>query len=49
MTAKRQGYRDAQKYVSNLFEKHLTYGKKSDKQNKYQDKAIQKFKEFFRL
>ncbi len=41
-----QGYKNAQKYVANLFEKHLTYGKRSDKPNKNQEKALEKFKEF---
>lgn len=41
-----QGYKNAQKYVANLFEKHLNFSKKSDKPNKNQDKAIEKFKEF---
>ena len=41
-----QGYMNAQKFVANLFEKHLNYGKKSDKPNKNQDKALAKFEEF---
>ena len=41
-----QGYKNAQKYVANLFEKHLVYGKKSDKPNKNQEKAMAKFEEF---
>lgn len=41
-----QGYKNAQKEISNLFEKHLNYSKKSDKPNKNQDKAIEKFKDF---
>lgn len=41
-----QGYKNAQKFVANLFDKHLTYGKKSDKPNKNQEKALEKFKEF---
>lgn len=44
-----QGYKNAQKYVANLFEKHLNYSKKSDKPNKNQDKALIKFKEFLDL
>ena len=43
---KKQGYRDAQKFVANLFEKHLKYGRKSDKPNKNQEKAMAKFEEF---
>lgn len=42
----KQGYKNAQKYVANLFDKHLTYAKKSDKPNKNQEKAMQKFAEF---
>lgn len=41
-----QGYKNAQKFVANLFKKHLNYSKKSDKPNKNQDKALDKFKEF---
>lgn len=41
-----QGYKNASKEISNLFEKHLNYCKKSDKSNKNQDKAIKKFEEF---
>lgn len=43
---KKQGYLDARKYIANLFDKHLTYGKKSDKPNKNQEKALEKFREF---
>jgi hypothetical protein len=43
---KKQGYRDAQKFVKNLFDKHLKYSKKSDKPNKNQEKALAKFEEF---
>lgn len=41
-----QGYRNARKEVANLFEKHLDYSKKSDKPNKNQDKAVEKFEKF---
>lgn len=41
-----QGYKNAQKFVANLFEKHLDYKPKSDKPNKNQEKAMQKFKDF---
>ena len=41
-----QGYKNAQKEVANLFEKHLIFAKKSDKPNKLQEKAIEKFKAF---
>ncbi len=42
----RQGYKNAQKYVANLFDKHLTYDKKSPKPHKTQEKAMKKFEEF---
>ena len=42
----KQGYKNAQKFVANLFDKHLTYGKKSDKPNKNQEKALARFEEF---
>lgn len=45
----KQGYKNAQKYVANLFEKHLNYSKKSDKPNKNQEKALAKFEEFINL
>jgi hypothetical protein len=41
-----QGYKNAQKFVANLFNKHLDYKQKSDKPNKNQEKAMQKFKDF---
>ena len=44
----KQGYKNAQKYVANLFEKHLNYSKKSDKPNKNQEKALEKFEEFLK-
>lgn len=44
-----QGYKNAQKYVANLFDKHLVYGKKSDKPNKNQEKAMAKFEEFMKF
>lgn len=43
---KKQGYLDARKYVANLFDKHLIYDKKSQKPNKHQEKAMDKFKDF---
>lgn len=43
-----QGYKNAQKFVANLFDKHLNYSKKSDKPNKNQDKALEKFAEFLK-
>lgn len=42
----KQGYKNAQKFVANLFEKHLDYSKKSDKPNKNQEKALEKFEDF---
>ena len=44
----KQGYKNAQKYVANLFDKHLIYDKKSDKPNKNQEKAMAKFEEFLK-
>lgn len=42
----RQGYKNAQRFVANLFDKHLDYRQKSGKPNKNQEKAAQKFKDF---
>lgn len=42
------GYLKARKEVANLFAKHLTFSKKSDKPNKNQDKALAKFEDFLR-
>lgn len=44
-----QGYKNAQKFVANLFDKHLVYGKKSDKPNKNQEKALAKFEQFLQI
>lgn len=44
-----QGYKNAQKFVARLFEKHLDYRTKSDKPNKNQEKAAQKFAEFLEV
>lgn len=41
-----EGYRKASKEISNLFDKHLDWSKKSDKPNKNQDKAAEKFEAF---
>lgn len=41
-----QGYKNASREVANLFEKHLNYSKKSDKPNKNQDRAAEKFENF---
>lgn len=43
-----QGYKNAQKFVANLFDKHLNYSQKSDKPNKNQEKALAKFEEFLK-
>lgn len=43
---KKQGFEDARKFVAKLFEKHLKFSQKSDKPNKNQEKAIEKFKAF---
>ncbi len=43
---KKQGYLDARKFVANLFDKHLQYSQKSNKPNKNQEKALEKFKAF---
>lgn len=42
----RQGYKNAQRDVAKLFDKHLTFSKRSDKPNKLQERALEKFKEF---
>lgn len=42
----KQGHKNAQKFVANLFDKHLNYSKKSEKPNKNQDKAAEKFADF---
>lgn len=42
----RQGYRNAQKEVAHLFDKHLDYKCKGDKPNKNHEKAAAKFAEF---
>lgn len=41
-----QGYRKASKEVSHLFDLHLDVKTKSDKPNKTQEKALQKFNDF---
>lgn len=42
----KQGYKNASKEISNLFDKHLDYKAKNDPPNKNQQKALEKFKEF---
>lgn len=44
-----QGYKNAQKFVAHLFEKHLDYRPKSDRPNKNQEKAARKFAEFLEV
>ncbi len=44
----KQGYLNAQKFVANLFDKHLQYSKKSEKPNKLQEKAAEKFEDFLK-
>lgn len=44
-----QGYKNAQKFVANLFEKHLDVKKKSDRPNKNQDRAMEKFLAFLEV
>ena len=41
-----QGYKNARREVAHLFNLHLDYKTKSDKPNKNQQKALQKFKDF---
>lgn len=41
-----QGEKNVKRFVANLFNKHLDYKTKSDKPNKNQEKAMQKFKDF---
>jgi len=45
----KQGYKNASKEVARLFEKHLDYSTKSDKPNKNQQNAIEKFEEFLNV
>lgn len=42
----KQGRINASREVANLFDKHLNYSKKSDKPNKNQDRAAEKFEDF---
>lgn len=42
----KQGYKNASKEIANLFDKHLDYKTKSDKPNKNQEKAKEKFETF---
>lgn len=42
----KQGYKNASREIANLFEKHLTVSRKSEKPNKLQEKALAKFCDF---
>lgn len=42
----KQGYKNASREVSHLFDKHLNVSIKSDKPNKVQEKALGKFEDF---
>ena len=44
-----QGYKNAQKFVANLFEKHLDFVPKKNPPNKLQERAMQKFKDFLEV
>lgn len=41
-----QGRKNASREIANLFDKHLNVSKKSEKPNKIQDRALEKFNEF---
>lgn len=45
----KQGYKNAQKEVAHLFDKHLTFMQKSPKPNKNQEKAAEKFRNFLNI
>ena len=42
----KQGYKNASREIAHLFEKHLRVSIKSDKSNKVQEKALNKFEDF---
>ena len=42
----KKGYKNASREIANLFEKHLNVSKKSEKPNKNQEKALEKFNAF---
>lgn len=44
-----QGKKNAQKFVANLFEKHLDYKPKKEPPTKLQEKAMKKFKDFLEV
>lgn len=45
----KQGYLNAQRFVAHLFQLHLDYRQKSDRPNKNQEKAAEKFREFLEV
>lgn len=44
-----QGYKNAQKFVKNLFEKHLSYSTRKNPPTKNQEKAVEKFEDFLNI
>lgn len=44
-----QGYKNAQKFVKNLFDKHLDFKSKKEPPTKNQEKAVQKFEDFLKI
>ena len=44
-----QGKKNAQKFVANLFDKHLDYKPKKEPPTKLQERAMQKFKDFLEV
>lgn len=42
----KQGYKNASREIANLFDKHLNVSRKSEKPNKNQEKALEKFNTF---
>lgn len=45
----KQGYKNASRDIANLFDKHLNVSRKSEKPNKIQEKALEKFNDFLNL
>ena len=44
-----QGYKNAQKFVKDLFDKHLDFKGKKEPPTKNQEKAVQKFEDFLKI
>lgn len=44
-----QGYKNAQKFIKNLFDKHLDFKAKKEPPTKNQEKAVQKFEDFLKI